>query len=103
MRVDGTYTFSGSSARLLAALEDAETLARVVPGCERLLQLGPAGDGTLAFEARVRMDDGIVTATVHASVTRTPARLRLERAGYRHQRRPCGGRGNARRGETQRP
>ncbi len=29
MRVDGTYTFSGSSARLLAALEDAETWGRL--------------------------------------------------------------------------
>jgi len=93
MRVDGTYTFSGSSARLLAALEDAETLARVVPGCERLLQLGPAGDGTLAFEARVRMDDGIVTATVHASVTRTPARLRLDLRGYGQQAGPFEGAG----------
>ena len=83
MRVDGTYTFSGSSARLLAALEDAETLARVVPGCERLLQLGPAGDdGTLAFEARVRMDEGLVTATVHAAVARMPTRLRLDLRGY---------------------
>jgi carbon monoxide dehydrogenase subunit G len=93
MRVDGTYTFSGSSARLLAALEDAETLARAVPGCERLLQLGPAGDGTLAFEARVRMEDGIVTATVHASVTRTPARLRLDLRGYGQQAGPFEGAG----------
>src|SRR5260370_33395353 len=88
MRVDGTYTFSGSSARLLAALEDAETLARVVPGCERLLQLGPAGDGTLAFEARMHMAGAIVTATVHASVTRAPARLRLDLRGYGRQAAP---------------
>jgi len=45
MRVEGGQTIAGTVEEVFAALLDADTLARAIPGCERLIQLGPPGAG----------------------------------------------------------
>ena len=84
MRIEGTYTFRGASDRVFAALMNADQLGRILPGCERLIQLGPASrDGAAAFEARLRArpGDAPVTMTATAVAARAPAHLRLELRG----------------------
>jgi uncharacterized protein len=84
MRIEGTYTFPGASDRVFVALTSAEQLARTLPGCERLIQLGPASpDGAVSFQARLRAmpDSGPVTTTVTAVAARRPAHLRLKLHG----------------------
>lgn len=40
MKVAGTYTFSASREEVWAAINDPEVLARAIPGCQRLDQVG---------------------------------------------------------------
>jgi carbon monoxide dehydrogenase subunit G len=55
MRLHGTYTFPAVAERVYGALFDASMLASVIPGCERLIQLGPPDvDGIVTFEARIQ-------------------------------------------------
>jgi carbon monoxide dehydrogenase subunit G len=80
MRVDGTYTFAASAERVFATLVDPDALRQVVPGCERLIQFGPAEeDGAYRFEARVRPSaaSGIYTATGSVERARKPSHLAL--------------------------
>lgn len=84
MRIEGTYTFPGAIERVFTALTDAERLRSVLPGCERVIQLGPPEpDGAVAFEARIRSapDGKPVTMTAMAVAVRRPAHLRLELHG----------------------
>lgn len=84
MRIEGTYTFPGTSGRVFAALTDADELGRALPGCERLIQLGPASpDGAVSLQARLRAahGGGPVTMTATAVAARRPAHLRLELRG----------------------
>jgi hypothetical protein len=90
MRIEGSHTFLAPAALVYAALLDAEALARVVPGCERLIQLGPAeASGAARFEARVRAGNDLCTlvATLEGERgpqwgTPPPARLRLQLQVY---------------------
>lgn len=80
MRIEGTYTFPGAIDRVFMALTDAEQLRHILPGCERLIQLGPAEpDGAISFEARIQCapDGKPVTMTATAVAARRPAHLRL--------------------------
>jgi carbon monoxide dehydrogenase subunit G len=82
MRVEGGQTVAGEAAGVFAALLDAETLAHAIPGCERLIQLGPPGDGgSVAFEARLRAAGSVSTVSIRAMATRPPAYLRVELRG----------------------
>ncbi|MGH2517302.1 MAG: hypothetical protein ACRDHP_16760, partial [Ktedonobacterales bacterium] len=84
MRIEGTYTFSGMIDRVFAALTNAERLRQVLPGCERLVQLGPASpDGAASFQMRLRAapGGGPVTMTATEVAARRPAHLRLELRG----------------------
>lgn len=84
MRIEGTYTFAGTIERVYAALTNAERLGGVLPGCERLIQLGPSSsDGAVSFQARLRAapESGPVTMTATAVAARRPAHLRLELRG----------------------
>lgn len=56
MRIEGSYTFTAPLSQLSAALRNPDTLARALPGCERLTQMGPTGaDGISSYEVRLRL------------------------------------------------
>lgn len=40
MKIAGNYTFAASRDEVWAALNDPEVLARTIPGCQRLEQVG---------------------------------------------------------------
>ena len=88
MRIEGTYTFPAAIERVFAALADAEALGRALPGCERLIQFGPAAeDGAASFEARLRPQAvsgagaGVYTVRFTGVAARRPAHVRLELRG----------------------
>jgi carbon monoxide dehydrogenase subunit G len=82
MRVEGGQTVAGDAERVCAALLDADALARAIPGCERLIQLGPPGaGGAVAFEARVRAAGAVATVSIRVTAARPPAYLRIELRG----------------------
>jgi uncharacterized protein len=84
MRIEGTYTFTAPIERVFAALADPAALGRILPGCARVQQLGPAGeDGTAAFELRLRTsDDHAATVSFRPTSARRPTYLRAELRGY---------------------
>jgi carbon monoxide dehydrogenase subunit G len=78
MRIEGTYTFTASAERVFEALADPDVLRRVIPGCERMIQFGPADDeGRYHFEARVRpaADGGVYTTAGSVERVRRPSHL----------------------------
>ncbi len=78
MLIEGTYSFPAPAESVLAALGDADTLAAAIPGCERLIQLGPARrDGATSYEARLRLHDTIYIAGVTLIPDAAEKRLRL--------------------------
>ena len=84
MRIEGTYTFPVAIERVFAALTQPDEIGRALPGCERLIQFGPAAaDGAASFEARLRPapDAGIYTMRINGVAARRPAHLRLELRG----------------------
>lgn len=85
MRIEGTYTFPATSELVYAALADVVTLREALPGCERLIQLGPAdADGGASIEARIHGDASAhaTTVSVHTRAARPPAHLQLDVHGY---------------------
>ncbi len=70
--------------RVFAALLSPDVLLRIIPGCERLIQLGPAtSTGNLTFEARIQGENGSpATLTLKTAGLRQPEHLQLEIAGY---------------------
>jgi carbon monoxide dehydrogenase subunit G len=82
MRIEGTYTLPATIDRVFAALLDPNLLQGIIPGCERLVQLGPASqDGGVTFEARVRSPHGPVTLTLKTTGIRRPDHLQVEMWG----------------------
>jgi len=84
MRIEGTYTCPGTIERAFAALTNADQLARMLPGCERLIQLGPLlPDGAASFQVRAHATPAgsLVTMTATAVAARWPVHLRLELRG----------------------
>jgi len=77
MRIDGADTFPATADRVYAALLDPEALMRILPECERLVQLGP-GDAGAGYEARLRSENQVITARVRLIAARRPAHLRFE-------------------------
>jgi carbon monoxide dehydrogenase subunit G len=84
MRTEGTYTFAAPIERVFAALADPTALARALPGCERVMQIGPAGeDGAAAFDLRLRTDDGhAASVSLRPTSARRPTHLGVELSGY---------------------
>ncbi|MGH2486556.1 MAG: hypothetical protein ACRDHE_11145 [Ktedonobacterales bacterium] len=85
MRIEGTYTFPATSERVYAALTEVESLRAALPGCERLIQLGPAvADGGMTIEARVHGDASTraTSLTIQTRAARRPAHLQLAVHGY---------------------
>lgn len=80
MRIEGTYTFPAPVEQVYAALSNPDVLGAVLPGCERLIQLGPADHGQLpTYETRWRPGSGpgVYTASVRVSGAERPACLRF--------------------------
>ncbi|MGZ3639567.1 MAG: CoxG family protein [Ktedonobacterales bacterium] len=84
MRIEGSYTIPGRIERVYEALLDPTLMGRILPGCERLIQMGPpAADGVLTFEARMRPAEDVLPVTVTLDVVpkRRPARLEFSLRG----------------------
>jgi carbon monoxide dehydrogenase subunit G len=84
MRIEGTHTFPAPIDSVFAILTDPDRLQHAIPGCERLIQLGPPeADGATALEARLRTGPGANVYALHMNLgsVRRPAHLRLEVAG----------------------
>ena len=84
MRIEGTYTIPGRVERVYEALLDPMLLGRILPGCERLIQMGPPmAGGVVTFEARMRPagDMPPVTVTLDVVPKRRPARLEFSLRG----------------------
>jgi carbon monoxide dehydrogenase subunit G len=63
MRIEGSYAFPAPPERILQTLADADVLCAALPGCERLIQLGPpARDGSTCYEARLRLHERVYVA-----------------------------------------
>ena len=80
MKLSGTYTFSAPREEVWGLLNDPATLQRIIPGCERLEQIGDdlyAADIKLGL-AGVRGD---YSGTVRISDQQPPERYRLEGDG----------------------
>jgi carbon monoxide dehydrogenase subunit G len=95
MRIEGTCTLPGTAEQVFGALTSPEMLARVLPGCERVIQLGPpAADGATGFEVRLRPfpSAGVCTVTATITASRRPGHLRLRLHG-RGPRGPLSGSG----------
>jgi carbon monoxide dehydrogenase subunit G len=84
MRIEGTYTLPATIDRVFMVLQNPDVLQRTIPGCERLIQLGPAtGEGDVAFEIRVKSEHaGPATLTLKTTRLRRPDHLQLEVHGY---------------------
>jgi carbon monoxide dehydrogenase subunit G len=78
MRIEGTYTLPATIDRVFAALLDPSLLQRIIPGCERLVQLGPAAQGGVTFEARVQSPHGPAAVTLKTTAIRRPDHLQVE-------------------------
>jgi carbon monoxide dehydrogenase subunit G len=84
MVIEGSYTFAAPVEQVLAALGDPDMLCAALPGCERLIQLGPPRpDGAADYEARVRLRDAVYTAalTVKPEPDVTQLHVRLDGRG----------------------
>jgi carbon monoxide dehydrogenase subunit G len=84
MRIEGTYTLPATIDRVFMVLQNPDLLQHTIPGCERLIQLGPAtGEGDVAFEIRVKSENaGPIALTLKTTRLRRPDHLQLELHGY---------------------
>jgi len=84
MRIEGTYTFPASIEHVFSALTHPDTLSQIIPGCERLVQLGPAvGDQPPVYEIRLRRGPGADVYTLMLTLTsmQPPDHLRADLEG----------------------
>lgn len=78
MQIEGSYSFPAPAESILTALADADALAAAIPGCERLIQLGPARrDGSTRYEARLRLHDTVYIADLTVCPDPNASRLEL--------------------------
>ncbi|HEU5348981.1 MAG TPA: hypothetical protein VFU63_10265 [Ktedonobacterales bacterium] len=79
MRIEGTYTFPAPIEQVFSTLTHPDMLSQVIPGCERLVQFGPAtGDQPLVYEIRLRRGPGpdVYTMALTLNTAQSPAHLR---------------------------
>jgi carbon monoxide dehydrogenase subunit G len=84
MLIESTYSVPAPSTEVFAALLNPDVVCRALPGCERLIQLGPAeDDGTITWEVRLRLgpEADLYTATVKTERLRRPTHLGLSARG----------------------
>ncbi|HKT39869.1 MAG TPA: hypothetical protein VJR48_15950 [Ktedonobacterales bacterium] len=85
MRIEGTYTFPAPIEQVFSALTHPDILGQVIPGCERLVQLGPAiGDRPPTYELRLRRGLGaeVYTLTLVFNALQSPNHLRVDLEGH---------------------
>jgi carbon monoxide dehydrogenase subunit G len=85
MRIEGTYTFPAPIDQVFTALTHPDILSRIIPGCERLVQFGPASDDQPpVYELRLRRGPGtdVYTMTLTLSDAQAPVHLRVELDGH---------------------
>lgn len=85
MRIDGTYSFPAPIEQVFSALTHPDMLGQIIPGCERLAQLGPAsGDRPPLYEIRLRRGAGadVYTLMLTLSEAQAPAHLRADLEGH---------------------
>jgi hypothetical protein len=79
MRLDGTHQFNAPIERIYAALTNPDMLRGALPGCERVIQLGPPdATGQVRGEARVALGQGMPPITFRWKIepTRIPRHLK---------------------------
>ena len=84
MRIESTYLFAAPEERVLGALTDPDVLGQILPGCRRLIQLGPPdAGGALTCEAWLRPGPGDDLYVVSGTIVpiRYPARLEVSARG----------------------
>ena len=84
MRIEGTYTFPAPIEQVFSALTHPDLLGQIIPGCERLIQFGPATDGQPAvYEVRLRRGPraDVYTMTLTLSAAESSHRLRADLDG----------------------
>jgi carbon monoxide dehydrogenase subunit G len=84
MRVESTYAFLAQIERVFASLTDPDVLRQIIPGCERLIQLGPPEeDGAITCEARIRGGPEDAVYTLEGTIERLsrPTHLGLSAHG----------------------
>lgn len=87
MRIEGAYTIPAPIEQVVATFTHPDLLGQIIPGCERLIQFGPAADGEPSiYEVRLRRGPGtdVYTMTLTLSATQSaqsPAHLRADLDG----------------------
>jgi carbon monoxide dehydrogenase subunit G len=95
MRIEGTYTFPAPIEQVFAALTHPDMLSQIIPGCERLAQLGPSdAHHPPIYEIRLRRGPGadVYTLTLTLTDAHAPTSLRADFDG-RGPDGPIGGHG----------
>jgi carbon monoxide dehydrogenase subunit G len=81
MRIEGTYQFDTPIDRVFAALTNPDALGAALPGCQRVIQLGPPDEaGQIHGEARFAFGPDATPSemTWALDLTRIPRHLSLE-------------------------
>jgi carbon monoxide dehydrogenase subunit G len=84
MRIEGAYTFPAPVEQVVSALTHPDLLSQIIPGCERLIQLGPAPDGQPSvYELRLRRgpDADVYTMNLTLSAAQAPRSLTADLDG----------------------
>lgn len=85
MRIEGTYIFPAPIEDVFSALTHPDMLGQIIPGCERLVQLGPAvGEQPPVYEIRLRRGPGadVYTFMLTLSAVQSPTHLRADLEGH---------------------
>jgi carbon monoxide dehydrogenase subunit G len=82
MRIEGTRILPTTIDHVFAGILDPELLQRIIPGCMRLIQLGPATpESGVTFEVRIDTENGPVALTLKAITVRQPDHVQLQMWG----------------------
>jgi len=85
MRIEGTYIFPAPIEDVFSTLTHPDMLGQIIPGCERLVQLGPAvGEQPPVYEVRLRRGPGadVYTFMLTLSAMQSPTHLRADLEGH---------------------
>src|SRR5690242_2809613 len=85
MRIEGTYIFPAPIEDVFSTLTNPDMLGQSIPGCERLVQLGPAvGEQPIVYEIRLRRGPGadVYTLMLTLSAMQSPTHLRADLEGH---------------------
>ena len=85
MRIEGTYIFPAPIEDVFSTLTHPDMLGQIIPGCERLVQLGPAtGEQPIVYEIRLRRGPGadVYTLMLTLSAVQSPTHLRADLEGH---------------------